>query len=425
MTHHDRKLFVPAAPALVVGTDLDAAMRKFLRPGSGVDFGHGPSSARHPMGEAYRDCGDHSTRDQFMSFDAAWRTHDAQGNQLGVPLPFPVSTFDSAGSQITYDSTGAFLVGELERLDQDIHLPLASVSWARDIDLRDDVTIADEVSSFTQLTYGSPGGLGTGNGIGNGKAWIGKVTNQMPGVDVDIDKIPHPLRPWGMELKYTILELESAARLGRPVDQQKYEGLKLRHQMETDEQVYIGDLTFGDTGLVNSTPQGVYTSNVPTGASGSPLWTRKTPLEQMQDFNLGITSAWRRAAWAVMPNKVLLPTDQYGYVSSQLVSTAGSESVLAFIIKNNILTQSGQGQLQVLPCKWCNGSGVGGTIGAQGTVDRMVFYNQQKQYVRFPMTLLQRTPVQYDSVWHRTTYFCRLGVVEVVYPETLAYLDGL
>ena len=40
-----------------------------------------------------------------------------------------------------------------------------------------------------------------------------------------------------------------------------------------------------------------------------------------------------------------------------------------------------------------------------------------------PMTMLQRTPVQYQSIYHMTTYFCRLGEVEVVYPETIGYFD--
>jgi hypothetical protein len=46
--------------------------------------------------------------------------------------------------QNTIDSAGAFLVGELERLDQELHMPLVSVTWNRDIDLREDVTIGDE-----------------------------------------------------------------------------------------------------------------------------------------------------------------------------------------------------------------------------------------------------------------------------------------
>ena len=107
------------------------------------------------------------------------------------------------------------------------------------------------MSSFTLSTYGSTGSQGTGNGIGNGKAWIGKDTTQITGLSLDIAKIPGPLRPWAMELKYTILELESAAKLGRPVDQQKFEGLQLKHQMDIDEQIYYGDTVTGDTGLVN------------------------------------------------------------------------------------------------------------------------------------------------------------------------------
>ena len=67
----------------------------------------------------------------------------------------------------------------------------------------------------------------------------------------------------------------------------------------------------------------------------------------------------------------------------------------------------------------------GGTLGTTGTVDRMVAYTQEKEYIRFPMTMLQKTPIQYESIYHKTTYFCRLGVTEVVYPETIGYRDGI
>ena len=41
-------------------------------------------------------------------------------------------TFDQA----TVDSSGAFLIGELERLDQALNLPLVGYTWTRDIHLR-------------------------------------------------------------------------------------------------------------------------------------------------------------------------------------------------------------------------------------------------------------------------------------------------
>ena len=53
----------------------------------------------------------------------------------------PVKTQDSAFTYDaqTQDSIGSFFVGELERLDPTLHEPLASVTWGRDIDLREDV----------------------------------------------------------------------------------------------------------------------------------------------------------------------------------------------------------------------------------------------------------------------------------------------
>lgn len=371
-----------------------------------------------------------STRD-MMTFDVAMARAgeliSGRGDQRGKTFDHAYERpmgFRTADGSFTCDSTGAYLVGELERLDQTLHEPLAAISWDRDIDLREDVTIADEVSSFTLSTYASAGGLGTGNGIGNGKAWIGKTTDQITGVGVDIAKIPFPLTPWGIEIKYTILELESAAKVGRPIDQQKYNGMKLKHDMDIDEQVYIGDTANGATGLINNALV-TNVTNLPVGGSGSSIWTTKTPDEVLADFNFAITSVWQASAWAVMPDRILIPPPQYGALSTAKVSQAGNMSVLKYIKENNVIATSGSGKLEIEPSKWNIGAGVGGTVGTANGHDRMVVYTKDKERVRFPMTLLQRTPVQYESIYHKTTYFCRLGVVEVVYPETLGYFDGL
>lgn len=347
---------------------------------------------------------------QGQRFEHAYRTHDSLANMEG-------------GRFRTVDSTGAFLVGELERLDQTLHMPLAAVTWTRDVPLREDVSLADEFSSFTLTTFGSAGNLGAGNGIRNGKAWIGKATDQIGGVGVDTGKYPTPLTPWGLEIKYSILELESAAKMGRPIDDQKYEALKLKHQMDIDEQVYVGDATLGQFGLVNSALV-TNVTNVANGASGFPAWSTKTPAEMLADVNAMLQSAWAASGYAVMPTKILLPPTQYGYISTQVVSSAGSISILKYLLENNIVTASGNGSIVIQPAKWLVGAGAGGTIGTPG-VDRMVAYTPEKRYVRYPMTMLQRTPIQYDSIYHKSTYFCRLGAVEVVYPETLAYRDGI
>lgn len=363
-----------------------------------------------------------------MTFDAAslpMAPLDNFGNMRGKTLDHAYKTHSGlqARGVKTVDSTGAFLIGELERLDQTIHLPLAAVTWGRDIDVREDVSLADEISSFTLTTFGSQGGQGTGNGIRNGKAWIAKAANQITGVGVDTGKIPNPLSPWGLEIKYSLLELESAAKMGRPIDDQKIEGMRLKHQMDTDEQVYVGDATLNVGGLVNHSLV-TNVSNVPNGAGGSPLWVNKTPDEILTDVNALITTTWAASGWAVMPNRLLLPPAQFGYISTAKVSSAGNMSILRYILENNVLKASGKGELTIAPVKWLQGAGAGGTIGTVG-IDRMVIYTKEKQYVRFPMTPLQRTPVQYDSIFHKFTYYCRLGVTELVYPETMGYRDNI
>lgn len=325
-----------------------------------------------------------------------------------------LQTFDRR----TIDSTGSFLIGELERLDQTLHEPLVDVVWPRDIDLREDVTVADEVSSFTNSTFASSGGINP-----NGISWIGKDATTVASLALDIGKTAQPLNLWGQEVSYTIPELESAMKLGRPVDAQKYAGMKLKHQMDTDQMVFIGDSALNIPGLVNAnsiiTP---YT--VAKGAQNSTLWTTKTPDEILADVDTLINAAWQAAAWAVVPNCLRLPPFQFSWLVSQKVSNAGNMSILKYIQENNLAAQKGQ-KLTIDANKWLIGQGVGGTPLVLNTVDRMMAYTRDPNRVRYPMTMLGRTPLEYRSIWHITTYYGRLGQMEFVYPETIAYADGI
>lgn len=311
-------------------------------------------------------------------------------------------TFDQA----TIDSAGVFLVGELERLDQTLHAPLASVTWGRDIDLREDVSIADEVSSFTNSAFASAGGASP-----NGKSWVGKDANAIQGIALDIGKTAHPLPLWAMQLGWTLPELESAQRLGRPVDQQKFEGMQLKYQMDVDEQVYTGDVGLGVTGLINN-------SSVSANNAVNGTWASATAAQILQDIQTGEEETWSNSAFAVCPSKLLLPPVSFSVLNSTIVSTAGNISLLEYV-KNNSLCNSINGRpLNIQPCKWLIGAGASGK-------NRMVFYTQDRNRVRFPLVPLQRTPLEYRDLRQLTTYFGRLGVVEWVYPETGNYVDGI
>ena len=201
----------------------------------------------------------------------------------------------------TIDATGAFLIGELERLDPTIHDPLYSVTWSRDIDLREHVTIGDESSSFTNSTFAAAGGVGgpsQSSSYGNygGKSFIGKDSTAITAVALDIGKTAQPLYLWGMELSYTIPELESAQRLGRPVDQQKFDAIKIKHQMDIDEMVYVGDASISKTGLINSAA--VTATNVVADSNSHTTWAQKLTDDSTGSVgpptSRNWSSAWRR-----------------------------------------------------------------------------------------------------------------------------------
>ncbi|MDY6469132.1 DUF2184 domain-containing protein [Acinetobacter faecalis] len=325
----------------------------------------------------------------------------AMGSPVRARTKDQMLTFD----QRTVDSSGAFLVGELERLDQTMHEPLASVTWSRDIHLRSDVSIADETSSFTNSTFAAAGGPS-----GSGKAWVGKNTDAIQGIALDIGKTASPLTLWAMQIGYTLPELESAQKVGRPVDAQKHAGLTLKYNMDVDEQVYIGDEQLGLEGLFNSSKVGATNVNA--------SWTTATPQQILDDVNLVLNNAWVASGFAVCPDKLLLPPQQFGLLTSRVVSDAGNISILEFL-KINCLAMSVNGKpLDIQPSKWAVGRGVSGK-------DRMMVYTQSENRVRMPLVPLQRTPLEYRDLRQLTTYFGRIGAVEWVYPETAYYADGL
>ncbi|EAA7538805.1 DUF2184 domain-containing protein [Salmonella enterica] len=310
-------------------------------------------------------------------------------------------TFDQA----TVDSTGAFLVHELERLDQTLNLPLTSQTWSRDIQLREDVSIADEMSSFTNTTFAA---AGTPNA--NGKNWINQLATAIAGLNVDIAKTGFPLELWGMELGWTVVELAAAAQVGRPIDTQKYDGMQLKWNMDTDEQVYIGDAVKGAKGLLNL-PQ-----VTPTNAAKT--WATSSPDEIRASINQVLSNAWVRSVYSKVPEDLLIPPEQYSFLASTIVSSAGNQSLLTYLETNTIAFHQNGKPLNIRPVKWAIGRGV-------ANKDRMVAYTNDKKFVRFPMVPLQSVPIQYRGIYQLVTYYGKLGAVEPVYPETLNYMDGI
>lgn len=303
----------------------------------------------------------------------------------------------------TVDAAGVFLVGELERLDQTLNLPLVSYKWSRDMPLRSDVSVADEQSSFTNTDLAAAGGVNP-----NGKNWIGKNSTALPQTNLYIEKTAQPLSLWGMELGWTLPELASAQQVGRPIDSQKYDAMQLKWNMDIDEQVYIGDSDMGITGLLNL-------SQV-TPISAAKAWATASPDEIVQDFNLILSQAWVTSGYAICPKKVGLAPELFGLLASKKVSDAGNISVLEYVKVNCIAFQENGEPLEIVSMKWASKRGAAGA-------HRVVAYTQDEKFIRFPLVPLLNTPLEYRGLYQLTTYYGRLGQVETPYGNTIAYMD--
>jgi hypothetical protein len=305
-----------------------------------------------------------------------------------------------------YDSTLAFYVNQLDVLDKILYEPLTSVTWSRDIKLRSNISLGNESTSFIRSAF-----AGQGTQAITGKPWISAETTALPGVSVNGERVVSLIRPLGREISYTSIELERSQTLGMPIDAQKLQALNTMYQISTDEMVYIGDSGLGVGGLVNNSA--VTAANVAGG-----VWTTKTPAQILADVDTMLNAAWAASAYSFAPSELRLPPAQFAYIATQLISTAGNMSILEYIKANNISTAANNYPLNIQPLKWLTGRGVGGT-------DRMMCYTNMEDKVRFPMVPIRRATPYFQGIHFNSPYIWAYGEVEVVYPETIRYADGI
>lgn len=305
----------------------------------------------------------------------------------------------------TIDNSGAFLIGQLERFDPVLNMPLLAYTWSRDVDLREDVSIADEMSSFSNSSFAAPSSVGT-----DGESWISNSTNVIAGVDLNITKTTLPLTPWSRQLSWTVFELASALQMGRPIDSQKLDAMNQTYQLNVDRQVYVGSTILGVKGLFNQA--GVKVINA------AKAWANSTAMEIAKSINDGLTTAWKQTGRAVVPDSLRLPPDQYALLSSIIVSDAGNRSLLDYLSENTIAYKQNGKPLDIQPVKWLE-------AGAMQNVNRMVFYTKDRKYVQFPLVPLQRTPMEYRDLRQLVTYYSKVGAVELRYSDTMLYVDGI
>ncbi len=129
---------------------------------------------------------------------------------------------------------------------------------------------------------------------------------------------------------------------------------------------------------------------------------------------VGNTPVGQVAQDIVYPRKIGLAPELFGLLATMKVSDAGNISVLEYVKINCIAFQENGSPLEIVSIKWASKRGARGA-------HRMVAYTQEEKYIRFPLVPLLNTPLEYRGLHQLTTYYGKLGQVEVPYANRAGY----
>lgn len=329
----------------------------------------------------------------------------------------------SGGPSMTMDAasigTGmAFLNAELEKRDARVMEPLTSVTWNRDLPVKTGGGWV-EFSTHYGVDYQTTGGENYGV--------VGGQTNDIPIVQANLSKQVWQVFTFSNILKVPFVDQKKLEGIGRSLNDILDKGLRLNWNKSLDNNAYVGMTAFGTTGLVNNANVTATTaaqagSSSPTGQTTSTKWVDKTPQEILNDVNSLINNTWSASQYDVtgMANHILIDPSNYAYIVGQPVTTAGTQSILQFLLDNNIAKNQGV-ELTIVPSRWCTGAGTGAT-------NRMVGYVNDEDRVNYDQTVpLSRIATQPDvrEAAYLTNYSAQFSEVKFLYLTCASYVDGI
>lgn len=331
--------------------------------------------------------------------------------QRGVVLPQAPGAVYGPGMDSGTSTGLVFLAGELEKQDPRLLEPLTSLTAPRDIDMKPGGGWTS-ITSNVFVDYATSGS--------DEDSIIGSETNNIPVSQANISKDVFKVHTFSEILRVPLFDDLKLQQIGRSLSQILDDGIRLQHGKMIDRNVYVGISKTGTYGLINN-PQ-ITASYAALGAAGKRTWVDKTPTEIMSDINQLLTDTVIASEYDLsgMANRILVDWPNYSYIANTPVTIAGTQSILSYLLENNIATKQGR-PLEIFPSRWCTGAGVGGT-------QRMVAYAKAENRVNVDLTVpLSRvmTAPNTTSASYETIFASQFSQVKFLYHQCAAYSDGI
>lgn len=306
----------------------------------------------------------------------------------------------------------AFLISELEKRDPQLRQPLTSMTYPRDINVKVGGGWVEYISALN-IDYG------VSNGSGDGAVHAAGA-NTPPVIQANLDRDVFRTHIFSIVMRIMFIDLQRSQITGRSLDQMYTDGIRLAYDKHMDQNVYVGIPRYTTTGLLNNPD--VIASNVVNGNSGTSQWNTKTPDEILTDINTAITDGWAAAEYdlSAIPNHIIMPYEQYNSLATTRIGELAEKTILTFLLENNTATKNGS-NLVIGATQWAKGAGAGGT-------DRFAVYRNEDRFLAVeelvPMSRTMTGP-NIDALGYDSVYMANLSEVEIFYPQTIHYYDGI
>lgn len=259
-----------------------------------------------------------------------------------------------------------------------------------------------------------------------GKArWFSGAAKDVPRADATMDKSEVRIHMAAIGYGYDSEEVGQAQLLGMSLGTTKAEAARRAYTEFMWNVALTGDTTKNLLGLANQS--GVTSGLAPADGTGAvTTWfdgsgnATKTPAQIVRDINNVLTGIFTGSLTVELADTILLPYSTLSYLAATTLSSTNSETLLSFILRTNIYTQTTGQQLTV--------RGVLGldTAGASST-KRMVAYRNAQDVVKLHLPMPHRfLPVYQDGPMNfQVPGVFRTGGVEVMRTGAFRYLDGI
>lgn len=254
------------------------------------------------------------------------------------------------------------------------------------------------------ISYQSLGAVGMAKTIAN-------YATDFARVDVMAEEHIAKVIAGGAAYGYSIQDLRRAAMARKPLANRKAIAARRKIDEYINNIAFHGDAKHGVVGLLDNPNIGSYTV-VSDGTGDSTKFKDKTAVQILRDMNGIIHSVSKQTNDVENPNTLVLPPDQYNYISSTPYSDVVADSILSVFKRNNP-------DVDVLKASELAGAGVGGA-------DMMLAYvkDADHQTLEIPLPFTQHT-IQQKGLEFEVPCECRTAGVLIYYPLSMNKASGI